>query len=801
MNERIKGIYEIVRSPKMVLCVQKSALFTEAYRKYEGLPEVLRVAKAQGYMIENIDISLLDGDLICGAPASKPMGVEVDFWTKGVWLPESIESLLGDKEYSISKEEADQMLEMSDYWHKVSPEYKLYDLYDEDMWRWRRSGYQLPRNKTIEESAGMGYACNGMVIFPETDTYSVHSEFILAKGLRAVINEAKEALAAMHTPGYCSDEDVQRRYALEAIIAIDESVIRWANRYADLCEEKAAACTDEVRREELLTMAKTCRRVPEFPATTFQEALQFQWFIYLMTTTQTTQPLGRADQYLYPYYKADIEAGRIDDEKVLEFLQCFRLKFLQMKNTSGGQSRLKWQGQARWNSVTLGGVKRDGTDATNELTYLFLEAANRCRVPQHTLSLRIHKGTPEKLMKAALDLVQTGIGMPSFVSDESYIGNLVNNGVPLEVARDYYIIGCVDCTVPEGFGHVFAMNVLTLPFDTFLHNGYSPTLELEVGPKTGDICEVEDFDTLFDMMMEHQKYFFRGYATDKRLRWLVTKDRFHDMFTQSLYSDGVKVAKTGKHRELPYGIGPAMNIGVGAMNIAISMYNIKKLVFDEKRITMRELLDALDANWEGERNQQIRQMCLDLPKYGNDEEEVDEMVARVYNAFIDAVYEIPTHRGGHYLCGGVSITSHDPGGAITGATPDGRYAGEVLADGAASPLQSTDRNGPTAMLNSAMRLPQLRMQSLLLNMKLHPTALKDDDDKFKLSALIRTYFENGGKQIQFNVVDQETLIKARNDPDSYRDLIVRVAGYSTYFVLLSKRMQDEIIARTCNMGI
>lgn len=800
MNERIKAIYEIVRSPKILMCVQKAALYTEGYQMNEGLPEALRTAKAQAYMLDNIDISILEGDLICGAPASKPMGIEVDFWTKGVWLKESIDALRGE-EFSVSDADADKMHELSEYWHKISPEYKLYDLYDEDMWAWRRSGYQLPRNKTIEEAAGMGYACNGMVIFPETDTYSVHSAYILAKGLRATIDEAKDALSALETKDYVSTEAVEQRYMLQAMICIDEAVIRWANRYAKLCEEQAAACTDEKRRKELLGMAATCRRVPEFPATTFQEALQFQWFIYLMTTTQTTQPLGRADQYLYPYYQADIAAGRTDDETVLEFLQCFRLKFMQMKNTSGGQSRFKWQGQARWNSVTIGGVKRDGTDATNQLTYLFLEAAFRCRIPQHTLSMRVHKGTPGKLMKKALDLVQTGLGMPSFVSDESYIANLVNNGVPLEVARDYYIIGCVDVTVPEGWGHVFAMNVLTLPFDTFLHNGYSPMTGLTVGPKTGDVREIKTFDEFFDKMMEHQKYFFRGYAADKRLRWLMTKDMFQDAFTQSLYSDGVKVAKTGKQRDMKYGLGPAMNIGVGTMNIAISMYNIKKLVFDEKKVTMSEMMDALDANWEGERNQEIRQMCLDLPKYGNDNEEVDEMVARVYNAMVDAVYEIPTHRGGHYLVGGVSITSHDPGGAITGATPDGRYAGEVLADGAASPLQGTDRNGPTAMLNSAMRIPQVRMQSLLLNMKLHPTALKDDDDKAKLSALIHTYFANGGKQIQFNVVDQETLIKARKDPDSYRDLIVRVAGYSTYFVLLSERMQDEIIARTCNTGL
>ena len=343
----------------------------------------------------------------------------------------------------------------------------------------------------------------------------------------------------------------------------------------------AAETEDKVRREELLQISKMCRKVPAEPAETFREALQFQWFIFLMISCQTTTPLGRMDQYLYPYYQHDIKKGEIDDETVLEYLELYRLKFLQMKNTSGGQSRLKWSGQARWNSVTLGGVDKDGNDATNALSYLFLEAAYRCRVPHHTLHVRVHEKTPEKLMQKAIELVKTGMGMPSFLSDKSYIGNLVDNGVPLEKARDYYIIGCVDVTVPEGWGLVFSMVVTALALDTFMHNGYSKQQQMMIGPETGDVRKMDTYQEFEDKSIEHIKFYMDYFAQDMLLRYLTGRKEMQDVFPISLFSEGVKVGKIGKMRKLPYGIGPTINVGIGTINVCDSVAAVKKLVYDE----------------------------------------------------------------------------------------------------------------------------------------------------------------------------------------------------------------------------
>ncbi|WP_434311714.1 pyruvate formate lyase family protein [Hominifimenecus sp. rT4P-3] len=800
MSDRIRKLYEIVRTPKIAFSVEKARLFTEAFQKYEGDPNVIRMAKAQAYMLENIPIYIMEGDLLAGAPASRPMCVEADFWTKGTWQKEGIESLRGE-EYSITDEQAELMYQLTEYWHKIIPEYKLYDLYDEPMWAWKKSGYLLPVNKTLEEAAGMGYACNGMAILPEADTYQIDYEYVLKKGLQATIDEAREKLKQVSSMEIKTEEDIEKIYVWKAMIIINEGVIHWANRYADLAEAEAEKCQDANRKNELLQMAEICRRVPRYPAETFREAMQFLWFLFLMISCQTTTPLGRLDQVLYPYYQKDQENGVLDDETVLEYLENYRLKIMQMKNTSGGQSRLKWSGQARWNGVTLGGVDENGKDVTNAMTYLFLEAAYRCRTPHHTLHLRVHEGTPEELLMKAVELVSTGIGMPSFNSDRGYITTLMEKGVPLKKARNYMVMGCVDPTVPEGWGHVYSMMVTSLPFDTFLHNGYSPYLGMQIGPKTGDVCQMKTYEEFEDKMLEHQRYYIEYFAQDMLLRYLTGRKEMQDPFPISLFSDGVEVGVIGKMRKLPYGLGPTLNLGVGTINVGDSMAVIKKLVFDEKKITMKQLVDALDANWEGEENQKIRQMCLDVPKYGNDNEETDAVVSRVYNRLIDIGCSVDSYRGGKFCVSGLSITAHDPGGRLTGATPDGRYAGSPLADGSVSPEQGCDVCGPTAMLNSAMRLPQTRLNATLHNMKIHPTALKSEDDKRKLIMLIRTYMMEGGNQIQFNVVDQDTLIHAQEEPEKYKDLIVRVAGYSTYFVSLSKNVQDEVIERTSYRGL
>lgn len=795
VSERIERLKKRVMVDEIPFSVEKARLFTESYRRNEGMPEIIRTATAQAYMLDHFPVFIIEDELIAGNQAAKEMAVEADFWSKGTWTSESIESLREEK-WGISDEQAELMYELSAYWRNIIMDYKALDLYDEELWAWKRCGFLLPSCETVEQAAGNGFACNGFGLFGDAEVNQIDYGYVMKKGIGAIIKEAEEELHVMMKNSMGSGEEIEKIYFLRAVIIIQKAFVRFAKRFASLAEKEAVGCGDAKRRKELERMAKACQQVPENPPRTFYEAVQFQWFLFLMLVTRNTTPLGRFDQYMYPYYKKDVESGVLTEDEAVELLASYRLKFMQFKTTSGGGHRKKWSGNARWNNMIIGGVKPDGSDASNELSFLILDAALLCPTPHHTISLRVHEKTPDKLLMKSLELVKTGIGMPAFLGDKSYIENLVQKGVPLEKARDYYIMGCIDPTVPEGFGFIFPTIVIALTLDTFMHNGYSRQQDMEIGLKTGDVCLMDTFDEFMDKYMEHIRYYLKLYAKDNNIRYETGKNILQDAFTASLFSDGIKVGKIGKKRKLPYGLGPTINVSVGAINIADSLYAIKKLVYEDKVITMKQLLDAMDADWQGEEHAKIRRMCLNVPKFGNDIPEVDSMAAEFYDRITKLCAGIPTYRGGTYNAAGVSITGHEPGGTLIGATPDGRTAGSILADGACSPEQGKDVSGPTAVMNSAMRIDQRKLQSLLFNMKFSAESLKSEEDMMKLGALIRTYADGYGKHVQFNVVNQETMIAAKECPQEHRDLIVRVAGYSAYFVKLSEGIQNELINRT-----
>ncbi len=797
MTERVKKLLEITRSNSVKLSTWKASAFTKVYKENEDKHEAVRTALAQAYVMDNIPLDLMPGDLIIGNPSAKRMGIEVEFWSKGVWKKEGIESLReeGDK-FGITDEDAKTMLELSEYWEPRNMDYKALDLYDKEMWRWRNSGFLLPACKNKDEAAGSGFACNGFNLFGDYEVNQIDYGYVMNKGIASYLKDAEDELERMYRDNTGFDEDIEKIYVLQAAIIQFKALLRYAARCSEYAEKLAEQEKDEKRRRELLAIAENCKNVPANKPRTFHEAMQSWWFIYLMIVTRNTTPIGRFDQYMYPYYKADIEAGRTTDEEIIELLEIFRCKHMQMRTTSGGAHRKKWSGNAKWNNMVIGGVKPDGSDASNELSYLVIEAAMRCPCPHHTISLRVSEKTPDSLMLKALQLVRTGIGMPAFLGDKSYIAGLLQKNVPIEKANDYYVMGCIDVTVPEGFGFLFPTVVMTVTLDSFLHNGRLVYKDKDAGIKTGDPRTFATFEELMEKYKEHVTYYYEMYAKDLALKYFIERDHLQDPFPAMLFTDGIKVGKIGKKRTLPYGLGPTMNVSVGTINVANSLYAIKKLVYEDKVITMDQLLNAMDSNWAGEEGERIHKLCLAVPKYGNNNEEVDAMAAAVYNMYDDICESIPTYRGGTYNTAGVSITGHEPGGAIVGATPDGRYAGQILADGAVSPVQATDTNGPTAVINSAMKIDQSRFMSLLFNMKISPSSLKTDEDLMKLAALIRVYFNGYGKMVQFNVVSRETLESARKEPEKYPDLIVRVAGYSAYYTLLSPGMQSEIVNRT-----
>jgi formate C-acetyltransferase len=454
--------------------------------------------------------------------------------------------------------------------------------------------------------------------------------------------------------------------------------------------------------------------------------------------------------------------------------------------------------------MTIGGVTADGKDASNELTYLVLEAANYLRTPHHTITLRVHDGTPEELLVKALEVVKTGVGMPALALDKSFIDYLTHGGIPLEEARNYHLAGCVDPAIP-GKASFLAGLFFVVPkvFEIFLNDGIDPRTGLEIRPgqpSSEEYKTFEDFYIAFKVCLSHfislwheHSFLLKGHSGDIQSYYDVV-----EILETMLMQDGIKIGKplTKRNAIPPYDFRAIM-VPVGAINVADSLAVIKMLVFDKKIITIKNLKQALAVNWEG--HEDVRKMCLQAPKYGNDIDYVDSIARDLYKYIIDEetkyhTYGRPVH-GKIKGIGGASISSMFAGGTIIGATPDGRFAGTTLSDGTVSPAQGRDTNGPTSMLKSAAKIEQALCSSTLLNIKLHPSSLTNEEDLKKLGYLIQTYADMGGKWVQFNVVGNEQLLDAQKFPDNYRDLIVRVAGYSAYFVDLSKGVQDDIVRR------
>jgi pyruvate formate-lyase/glycerol dehydratase family glycyl radical enzyme len=794
MNERIQKLKKRLSVDTYPICVEKPVLVVESYRKTEGEPMVVRNAKALAHYLDNRTIFIEDDELIVGNIASKPMGLEGG--TRGpTWSQEDMEDLRKGG-YDISPEDEAKLRSLDDYWYGKGRTMfeRMGHYYDDDrLWPFIQSGILLPPWRSREEGRGHGAAGMGWGLGMGLSLIVVDFPKVLNDGLNSVIDDAKRELTNLR---YTGADAVKKADFLRAVIIADSAIVRIAERFAVLADNMASRETSPTRKKELERIAVACRQVPGNPARTFYEAMQSFWFIWAVLAGGTTAG-GRFDQFMYPFYKKDKEEGHITDSEALELLELLKIKTMQCNGVAGGKmQREKWAGMARWNNFIIGGVTPDGKDATNELSYLLLEAARDCQTPHFTLTLRVHEDTPESLMLKALETVKSGIGMPAFVGDQSYIGYLTSNGVSLADARDYALGGCLDANI-AGKSRINAFGMFVVPrvFEIAMHDGFDPRLKIQLGPKTG---RLEDFRSFGELVAAFKKQLahFLGLAAEEHNILLATQTKlFPDPVHSSLMADAITVGRDALDRTMPFENGAVMN-PVGMMNVVDSLAAIKKLVFDEKTVSGKTLMEALVANWQGNGYPDIRKMCLSAPKYGNGDMYVDSIARDLYAFWAETTITFATAWGGTMKPAGISITAHGPGGSITGATPDGRYAGENLADGTVSASQGKDTQGPTALIRSAMTIDQVPYQSTLFNLKFHPSALKTTEDMKKLSMLIKTYFAAGGKHMQFNVVNRETLVNAQEHPDQGKDLIVRVAGYSAYFVKLTKALQDDIVART-----
>ncbi|MEJ2109528.1 MAG: pyruvate formate lyase family protein [Acidobacteriota bacterium] len=791
MNPRIQSLMSTLKKDNYPICIEKLRIALRTMAENEGEPITVKRAKVFANVLREIPIFIEENTLIAGNGASQPMGLEIDP-EYSLWSQDEIDALKREG-FLISPEDERELQELNAGRKSKTLIGSMGEAvaHDERLMHFLRMGVILPPWKNTREGSGGGYALSGLGLGPGFFLMAVDFSIVLNHGLERLISEAESEIAELRHTG---EDSLSRLRYLQAVVRMHRAAIDFAGRYADLAAEMAKKEDRPGRKKELEEMAEICRKVPANPAQTFREALQSFWFIFLMINPSPTAAAGRFDQYMHPFYHADKIAGRITDAEALELLECLRIKDMQLNRISGERNRKKNAGLAKWHNWTIGGVTSDGRDATNDLTYLLLEAAKETRLPHHTLTLRVHKDTPDELMLKALEVVKTGIGMPAFVGDRSYMAYFMRYGIPLKDARNYVITGCLDANLPAKSRTVaIGMFIVPLVFDIFLHNGADPVTGLQVGPETGDPESFNDYAEFIAAFKKQLRYFMELAAEKDNLELLIERELFPDAFRSSLMEDGIANGRDLLNRTMPFENGAVLN-PVGMINVADSLAAVKKLVYEDRTIPMSDLKQALDRDWQG--FESLRSRCLEAPKYGNGDSYVDAIATDLYAFWTETAEKLPTAFGSMHKATAISITSHQPGGALTGATPDGRHAREICADGTVSPMQGRDMHGPTAVIRSALQIDQDPYQATLMNMKFHPSALETEEDLQKLAAMIKTYLKRGGKHVQFNVVSKEMLLDAQKEPEKYRDLVVRVAGYSAYFTQLNRTMQDEVIART-----
>ena len=798
MTDRIRKMKDRVTAVKTFpICSEKYGIMLDAYEKHAGYPVIYQRALAQAEYLDKKTIYIQDDELIVGNDAAIPFGMETSP-NAPTWPDDDLDVLISSGAISMSDEEREALRKFDYYWDDTgrTRDERVGFYYEEPhMWNFVSKGFLCPPWKSTKVGWGKGSAGQGgwsyglgmgLLWCPDFEKH-------IFTGCNEMIRQCKEELANLR---FTSVDNLEKYHFLKAAIIVLEAFVRCCERYGDLAEKMAAECTDEKRKAELLQIAETCHWVPANPPRTFREAVQSFYFHWCMCVIGTC-PGGRFDQYMGPIFKADKEAGRITYDEGVELLEEMRLK-IQAHNEifGGGMQRDKWAGAARWHNFIIGGTDTEGNDITNDVTYMLLDAAMETQTPQHTLSLRVHEGTPKELMRKALALVRTGIGMPAFLSEKSYMNFMMNYGMTKEEANRFVCAGCLDIEVPgRSITTTIGMFITPCVAEMAIFGGKFHDSDFQHGPKTGCLDSFGDFESFYEAFKKQLEYTMRMVGEEHMPIQYTQREYYPDVF-QSVYSeDGIKVGKDVQKRVFKFDNSSLLNM-VGIINTINSLAAVKKVVFEDKLCDGATLMAALRANWEG--YEDIRKACLDAPKYGNNIDYVDEIAARVYNDYAAIANTVPNINGNPIMPSGISITAHAPAGSYMGASADGRKAGEAFADGSTSPVQGTDMNGPTSVFQSAMKLPQDKFSAMLMNMKFHKSALKTDDDLDKLGSMLRTFLTNGGKQVQFNVVDAKVLEEAKKDKQKYKDLVVRVAGYSSYFVVLTPQVQNEIIARTAH---
>lgn len=831
-----KPIEKTARIPKLVadlfakmpeIEAARAELITESYRETEGQPIMMRRAKAFEHILKNIPIIIRPGELIVGSSTIAPRGCQTYPEFSYEWMEaefDTVEHRAADPFY-ISDDTKKRLKEADQYWKGKTTSELAYSYMAPETHRAMEHNFFTPGN----------YFYNGV------GHITVQYDKVLAIGFEGIKKEAEKELSGCQF----GDEDYATKSVfLEAVMLSCDAVIGYAGRYAKLAAKMAEQERDAKRKKELLTIAEICTKVPEHGAEGFQEACQSFWFVQqllqLESSGHSISP-GRFDQYMYPYYEKDLNAGKLTREYAQELLDCIWVKLNDLNKCRDEASAEGFAGYSLFQNLIVGGQTVDGKDATNDLSFMCITASKHVFLPQPSLSIRVWNRSSQELLLHAADLTRTGIGLPAYYNDEIIIPALINRGLTLEDARDYNIIGCVEpqkAGKTEGW-HDAAFFNMCRPLEMVFSNGYDNGELASI--QTGNVEDFKTFDEFYDAYKKQMNY---------NISLLVNADNAIDMahrilcplpFESCMADDCIKRGKSLQEGGAVYNFtGPQ---GFGIANVADSLYTVKKLVYEEKKITIGELKKALEMNFgqgfdavtareialrvaksleaqgqevtpdiiemtirsvltmqlpaeEKARYEEILAMIEELPKYGNDIDEVDELARDAAYTYTRPLETFKNPRGGIFQAGLYPVSANVPLGAQTGATPDGRLAHMPVADGV-SPSSGKDTNGPTAACNSVARLDHaIASNGTLFNMKIHPTAMSGQKGLENFVSLVRGYFDQKGMHMQFNVVDRETLLDAQRHPEKYSGLVVRVAGYSALFTTLSKSLQDDIIRRT-----
>ncbi len=826
-TERITRLVSHLFAKMPEIEAARAELITESYKETEGQCMMMRRALAFAHILENIPIIIRPDELVVGSSTIAPRGCQTYPEFSYEWLEaefDTVEHRAADPFY-ISEETKKRLKAADCYWKgKTTSELA--------------TSYMAPETLRAMEH---NFFTPGNYFYNGVGHITVQYDKVLRIGFSGIIKEAQEELARCNF----GDEDYgTKSIFLQAVIISCQAVIGYARRYASLAEQMSAKETDGRRKQELAVIAEICSRVPENGAEGFQEACQAFWFVQqllqLESSGHSISP-GRFDQYMYPYYEKDINSGKLTKEYAQELLDCIWVKLNDLNKCRDAVSAEGFAGYSLFQNLIVGGQTIDGRDATNDLSFMCINASKHVFLPQPSLSIRVWNGSSQELLLHAADLTRTGIGLPAYYNDEIIIPALINRGLSLDDARDYNIIGCVEpqkAGKTEGW-HDAAFFNMCRPLEMVFSNGYDQGVPASI--HTGDVESFCTFDEFYNAYKKQMEY---------NISLLVNADNAIDLahmtlcplpFESCMVDDCIKRGKSVQEGGAVYNFtGPQ---GFGIANIADSLYAVKKLVYEEKKVTAGELKKALEMNFgqgfdavtakeialqvgkqleargeevtpdiiamtvhsvltmklpesEKARYEEIRDMIEELPKFGNDIDDVDTLARDAAYTYTRPLEKYRNPRGGMYQAGLYPVSANVPLGAQTGATPDGRLAHTPVADGV-SPSSGKDVNGPTAACNSVARLDHgIASNGTLFNMKMHPTAMAGQKGLESFVSLIRGYFDQKGMHMQFNVVDKATLLEAQKHPEKYSGLVVRVAGYSALFTTLSKSLQDDIIRRT-----